>query len=76
MLNCDWFQPFDHSSYSVGVLYLVILSLPWSLRFKPENIIITGIIPGPKDNDEFVFKTDMNTLRESLWENIHWFHSY
>ena len=48
MLNCDWFQPFDHSCYSVGVLYLVILNFPQSLRFKPENIIITGIIPGPK----------------------------
>jgi len=28
MLNCDWFQPFEHSCYSVGVLYLVILNLP------------------------------------------------
>lgn len=21
MLNCDWFQPYDHTEYSVGVLY-------------------------------------------------------
>ena len=49
MLNCDWFQPFDHSSYSVGVLYLVILNLPRSIRFKPENILIAGIIPGPSE---------------------------
>jgi len=49
MLNCDWFQPFDLSTYSVGVLYLVILNLPRSIRFKPENVLIAGIIPGPKE---------------------------
>ena len=38
-MNCDWFKPFDHSTYSVGVLYLVIL----------ENILIAGIIPGPSE---------------------------
>jgi len=49
MLNCDWFQPFQHSQYSVGVFYLVILNLPRTIRFKPENIIIAGIIPGPSE---------------------------
>jgi len=33
----------------VGVLYLVILNLPRAIRFKPENIIIAGIIPGPSE---------------------------
>jgi len=49
MLNCDWFQPFNLSTYSVGVLYLVILNLPRSIRFKPENVLIAGIIPRPKE---------------------------
>jgi len=49
MLNCDWFQPFEHSYYSVGVLYLVILNLPRYICFKPINIIIASIIPGPKE---------------------------
>ena len=49
MLNCDWFQPFHHTQYSIGVLYLVILNLPRTIRFKPENIIIVGIIPGPNE---------------------------
>ena len=39
MLNCDWFQPFEHTNYSVGVLYLVILNLPCTKRFKPENVL-------------------------------------
>ena len=49
MLNCDWFQPFNQSQYSVGVLYLVILNLPRAIRFKPKNIIIAAIIPDPKE---------------------------
>jgi len=49
MLNLYWFQPFDLSTYSVGVLYLVILNLPRTIRFKPENVLIAGIIPGPKE---------------------------
>lgn len=49
MLNLDWFQPYKHSPYSVGVIYLVIQNLPRRLRFKPENIIIVATIPGPRE---------------------------
>ena len=48
MLNCDWFQPYKQTQYSIGVIYLVILNLPRDVRFKPENILLCGIIPGPK----------------------------
>ncbi|PKB96112.1 hypothetical protein RhiirA5_385559, partial [Rhizophagus irregularis] len=34
MMNLDWFQPFDNSQYSVGVIYGVICNLPRSERFK------------------------------------------
>ena len=47
MLNVDWFQPFKLARYSVGVLYLVIMNLPRHERFKVENVILVGIIPGP-----------------------------
>lgn len=48
MLNCDWFQPFKHMQFSVGVLYLALENLPREFRFKHENIMIAGIIPGPR----------------------------
>lgn len=48
-LNVDWFQPYQRTRYSVGVLYLVILNLPRDQRYKIENVIISGIIPGPKE---------------------------
>ena len=47
LLNIDWLQPYKHLEYSVGVMYLVILNLPRSIRFKRENVILIGIIPGP-----------------------------
>ena len=47
MMNVDWFQPFKHSPYSVGVIYLALMNLPRSERVKRENVIIAGIIPGP-----------------------------
>lgn len=46
-LNFDWFQPFKHRTYSVGVIYVAIMNLPRHMRFKRENIVIVGLIPGP-----------------------------
>ena len=48
-LNVDWFQPFSHVTDSVGALYMVILNLPRELRYKRENMILVGIIPGPRE---------------------------
>ena len=49
MMNVDWFRPFKHTTYSIGVIYLVVQNLPRSLRFKLENVIIVGAIPGPHE---------------------------
>lgn len=39
-LNVDWFQPFKHvNSCSIGAIYLVLLNLPRSERFKRKNVI-------------------------------------
>lgn len=40
ILNLDWFNPFKHIEYSVGVIYLVIANIPRSERYKLENVII------------------------------------
>eukprot|EP00111_Clytia_hemisphaerica_P009347 TCONS_00027435-protein len=45
MLNVDWFNPYKHVKYSIGAIYLVIMNLPRSERFKPKNIILVGLIP-------------------------------
>lgn len=48
-LNIDWFQPFNHSVYSIGVIYIALLNLPRQVRYRPENIILIGVIPGPHE---------------------------
>ena len=48
-MNVDWFQLFTHVCDSVGAIYLVILNLPRSQRYKWENMILVGLIPGPKE---------------------------
>lgn len=49
MLNADWFRPHKHSPGSVGVIYLVLLNLPRHERYKLENIIVVGVLPGPSE---------------------------
>ena len=48
-LNVDWFQPFKHTQYSIGAIYVTIQNLPRRERYKPENVLLIGIIPGPKE---------------------------
>jgi hypothetical protein len=45
-LNADGFQPFKDTSYSVTAIFAVVLNLPREIRFKEENIILLGLIPG------------------------------
>lgn len=45
MMNLDWYQPYKYVRYSVGVIYMAILNLPRTERFKRENVVIVGIIP-------------------------------
>ena len=61
MLNVDWFRPHKHSPGSVGVIYLVLLNLPWHERYKLENIIVVGVLPGPSEP-----KLTANTFLEPL----------
>ena len=49
MLNLDWFQPYQHLQYFVGAIYLSVLNLPSTLRYKLHNICLIGIIPGPNE---------------------------
>ena len=48
-LNVDWYQPYKDRKYSIGVLYMVIFNLLREVRYKRENVILIGLIPGPKE---------------------------
>ena len=47
MLNLDWFQPYDSTIHSTGVIYAAICNLPHESRFKRENLLIFELLPSP-----------------------------
>src|SRR3989440_11047530 len=49
IINMDWFQPFNSSLYSVGVIYAVICNLPCTEYYKSHNILTLAVIPGSKE---------------------------
>ena len=73
MLNFDFFQPFKHTTDSYGVLYLVLMNLPRSVRFKQENVIIVGIVPAfekePSTLNSF-FLPLVNELKEFWTDGV------
>ena len=73
MLNIDWFQPFEHTQYSVGVIYIVIQNLPRAIRFKLENVIIVSTIPGPKEPNSYQLNFYLEPLVDELlklWKGV------
>ena len=72
MLNIDWFQPFKHTPYSIGAVYLTIMNLPRNLRFKRENVILLALIPGPSEPAHDINAILDPMVREltKLWEGV------
>jgi hypothetical protein len=49
MINLNWFQPFESSTYSSDILYGVICNLLRDMRFKRKNMLYLGLLPGPDE---------------------------
>lgn len=60
-MNVDFFQPYKHVNYSVGAVYLIIMNLPRKERYKRENLLLIGLLPGPQEP-----KHDINTYLNPL----------
>lgn len=72
MMNVDWYQPLKHPPYTVGVIYLAISNMPRDERFKDENMILVGVIPGlkePRININAYLEPLVDELRQ-LWEGV------
>ena len=63
--NVDWFQPFDHVSYSVGAIYFTVLNLPVTERYKMMNVFLVAILPGPDEP-----KHNMNSFLKPLVDDL------
>ncbi len=47
MINLDWFQLFNSTVYSYGIIYGIICNLSWNVRFNKENILMLELLPNP-----------------------------
>ena len=58
--------------HSTGVIYLAVQNLPRSERFKRENIIILGIIPGPHEPSKTInsYLSPLVDELNQLWVGI------
>ena len=65
LINIDWFQPYKHTVHSEGVIYLALLNLPRQERFLQKNVILVGVIPGPKEP-----KKNVNSFLAPLVEEL------
>ena len=70
MMNVDWFNPYEEAQYSVGAIYLVVQNLPRHERFKLKNIILVGLIPGPKEPPKLI-NTYLDPLINDLIKLYH-----
>ena len=73
MLNLDWFQPFDGTTHSTGVIYAAICNLPRDVHFKRENMLILGILPGPHEVSLHKINHYLAPIvddLESLWREV------
>ncbi|GBB90775.1 hypothetical protein RclHR1_17840002 [Rhizophagus clarus] len=78
MMNLDWFQPYKRTIYSTGVIYVVICNLPRDVRFKPKNVFILGILPGPDEvklHKVNHYLLPIITKLQSLWEGVNLNHT-
>ena len=64
-INVDWFQPYTHTPWSVGAIYLTILNLPRNVRYKRYNVMLIGLIPGPKEP-----KLNINSFLQPLVKEL------
>ena len=65
MINIDWFQPYKHTQHSIGARYVVLLNLPRAERFKEENVMLVGLLPGPSEP-----KLTVNTYLSVIIEDL------
>ncbi len=72
-LNVDWFKPFVRgTTYSTGALYLTVQNLPRQERYRIENLLLVGILPGPSEPSLIMnsYLTPMVEELLQLWQGV------
>lgn len=79
-LNVDFFHPegisIHAAAVSCGIITMACLNLPVNIRYKPENLYLAGIIPGPNEPPLTSLNYYLRPLIDDLvasWERGHHF---
>ena len=73
MLNIDWFQSYNSTTHSTGVIYAAIINLLCEIHFKCENMLINGILPGLNEPSLHKINHYLNPIvndLDSFWHGI------
>jgi len=74
-LCIDYFNPLGNKQAgkkkSIGLISMVCLNLPPEMRYKPENMFLFSIIPGPNEPSLACFNHYLHILIEELLEFWH-----
>jgi hypothetical protein len=74
-LCVDYFNPLGNKQAgkkkSIGLIALVCLNLPPELRYKPENMFLFGIVPGPHEPPLACLNRYLSYLMDQLLEFWH-----
>jgi hypothetical protein len=65
-LNVDWYQPFQKGVCSIGAIYMTILNLGRQMRNLRSNVILVGLMPGPKEPSLSQINNYLNPLVDEL----------
>lgn len=69
-LNVEYFKSYKHIEYSVGAIYLTVMNLPHKIRYKQENVILVGLIPGPKEPSLNILRLLVDDELLEFWEGV------
>jgi hypothetical protein len=64
-LCCDGVNPWKNSQYSLTPIMMMVMNLPPNLRHHPSNMLLIGLIPGPKK------PRVMGTYLQPLMDELH-----
>ena len=82
-LSVDWFNSFTNKAArtqaSTGSIAMA-LNLPPSLRYKPDNLYLHGVIPGPRESSleetNHFIRTLINQLHDTYEEGVSYSRAY
>jgi hypothetical protein len=67
-LFLDWYQKHKQGGHSVGLIWACVLNLPREERYELHNMILVGLVPGPKHTSREQLQGVLQVVRDELMD--------